>query len=68
MAVKTVMLSMRISPADRDAIALRAREAGLSQSVYVTRTALQMPVEGLGARFDAIERRLYEMEHMPRSW
>ena len=68
MAGKTTMLSFRISPADRDEIAARAREAGLSQSEYVTRMALQPPPEGLGARLETIERRLYEMEHMPRSW
>ena len=66
MAEKTAMLSLRISPADRDEIAARATEAGLSQSVYVTRTVLQMPTEGLKARFEAIERRLYQLEHMPR--
>lgn len=68
MAEKTVMLSVRVRPADRAVIAARAREARLSQSEYVTRTVLQMPAEGLGARFDAIERRLYELEHTPRSW
>ena len=68
MTEKTAMLSLRISPADRDEIAARAKEARLTQSEYVTRTVLQMPAEGLGARFEAIERRLYELEHMPRSW
>jgi hypothetical protein len=66
MAEKTAVLSLRISPADRAVIAARAREARLSQSEYVTRTVLQMPAEGLGARFEAIERRLYQLEHMPR--
>jgi hypothetical protein len=67
MAEKTVMLSFRISPADRDEIAARAREARLSQSEYVTRTVLQMPAAGLEARFEAIDRRLYQLEHAPRS-
>jgi mobilization protein NikA len=66
MAEKTVMLSVRVRPADRAVIAARAREARLSQSEYVTRTVLQMPTEGLKARFEAIERRLYQLEHMPR--
>jgi hypothetical protein len=54
MAEKTAMLSLRISPADRAVIAARAREARLSQSEYVTRTVLQLPAEGLEARFEAI--------------
>jgi uncharacterized protein (DUF1778 family) len=66
MTEKTAMLSVRVRPADRDVIAARAREAGLSQSEYVIRTVLQMPAEGLKARFEAVERRLYELEHTPR--
>jgi hypothetical protein len=66
MAEKSLMLSLRVSPEDREAIAARARQAKLSQSEYVLQTVLQMPVEGLGARFEAIERRLYELEHMRR--
>jgi hypothetical protein len=66
MAEKTVMLSFRISPADRDQIVARAREAGMSQGEFVTRTVLEMPAEGLGARFEAIEQRLYQLEHAPR--
>jgi hypothetical protein len=66
MGEKTATLSFRISRADRDLIAARAREARLSQSEYVTRTVLQMPAEGLEARFEEIDRRLYQLEHTPR--
>jgi hypothetical protein len=63
---KTVMLSMRVSPENRDAIAQNAYEAGLSQSDYISRLVLgELAPEGRGAyerRLSVVEKRIARLE------
>lgn len=57
------VLSIRVSSADRELIAARARSAGLSQGQLILRAVLALPVENeLGARVASLEKRVERLE------
>jgi hypothetical protein len=55
MATKSVVFSVRLAPSDRDAIARRAREQGISQSELVVRSILGRVDDRLEARIERLE-------------
>jgi hypothetical protein len=67
---KDTVLSIRISPADRELIAARAKEAGLSQSDYVLQKTLGRRTgrSEMSARVADLEARVKKLEEPGRGW
>jgi hypothetical protein len=64
---KTVNFLIPIIPRDRERIARRAREAGMSQSGYVVMQALDWPADGVRERVSDLEARVARLEEkVPR--
>ena len=63
---KSAVLSVRISPADRDAIATLAVELGISQSETIVRKVLGRTDDAIEARFAETEARLERLERLER--
>ena len=59
---KTAVLSVRVAPADRDAIAALAVELGISQSELIVRRVLGRTNDAIEARFAETEARLERLE------
>ncbi len=59
---KTAMLSVRITPADRDAIAALALELGITQSDLVSRKVLGKMSDALEVRIARAEARVARLE------
>jgi uncharacterized protein (DUF1778 family) len=66
---KDVNLNIRVTVADRELIAAKAAEAGMSQSEYVVQAALgRRPGTGLSARVADLEARVRKLEEPGRGW
>lgn len=67
---KDTIFSMRISSADRELIAARAREAGMSQSDYVLHAALgrRSTRTAMTDRLAELEAKVKRLEEPGRGW